>query len=117
MLKRIHEFEDIYIAGGATDGRKSVDGLASIISQGYRLDPFSNSLFLFCNKAKNRMKALVWDKTGFVLYYKRLDGKGAKFHWPQEEEDMLKINVDQLKLLLTGFNMEGFKEVTARDFY
>jgi transposase len=120
MLKSVNSFESIYVACGATDLRKNVDGLTILIKQSFALDPFSNSIFLFCNRAGNRMKAIMWDKNGFIMLYKRLDGKGAKFLWPTDKTQVRGITKEQLMLLLDGFSVDppkGFSEVTARDFY
>ena len=73
MLGDISVAENIYIACGYTDMRKSIDGLASIVQQQFHLDPFSNSLFLFCGRNRDRMKALLWEGDGFILLYKRLE--------------------------------------------
>ena len=67
MLGDITVAENIYIACGYTDMRKSIDGLATIVQQQFQLDPFSNTLFLFCGRNRNRMKALLWEGDGFVL--------------------------------------------------
>jgi transposase len=83
------------------------------------MDPFGNYLFLFCNRSRNRMKALTWDKNGFYLFYKRLDGMGAKFVWPNSEAAVRDVSVTQLELLLNGMSVDpprGFGEITARDF-
>jgi len=120
MLKKAEEYESIYVATGSTDLRKNVDGLTIIIQQSFELDPFSDSLFLFCNRSRNRMKAIVWDKNGFAMLYKRLDGRGARFKWPLDPEQVRGINSIQLNRLLGGFSIDppkGFSEVTARDFY
>lgn len=53
--------------------RKAIDGLASIVQNNFKLDPFSNLLFLFCGHKRNRLKALYWGDDGFVLLYKRLE--------------------------------------------
>jgi transposase len=119
LLKDIREYSGIYLATKATDLRKSVDGLANIVKQDFQMDPFGNYLFLFCNKNRNRMKGLCWDKNGFCLCYKRLDGMGAKFVWPDKPESVRDISVAQLKLLLGGLSVDpprGFGEVAARDF-
>lgn len=73
MLGDISRAEHIYIACGHTDMRKSIDGLASIVQNNFQLDPFSNALFLFCGRRRNRLKALYWEGDGFVLLYKRLE--------------------------------------------
>ena len=120
MLRSIESFDFIHVACGATDLRKNVDGLTILIKQSFNLDPFSNSLFLFCNRQRNRMKAVLWDKNGFVMLYKRLDGAGARFKWPADEVQVRDITGKQLALLLEGFSVDppkGFSEVTGRDFY
>jgi transposase len=75
---------------------------------------------LFCNRARNRLKGIIWDKNGFIMIYKRLDGVGARFKWPTDESQVRGITSGQLTLLLDGFSVDppkGFSEVTARDFY
>ena len=119
LLKDVRSYSGIYLACGATDLRKSVDGLSNIVRQDFEMDPFGNFLFLFCNKKRNRMKGLCWDKNGFCIYYKRLDGMGARFVWPKNHETARDINISQLELLMSGLSVDpprGFGEVTARDF-
>jgi transposase len=82
MLGDITVAKDIYIACGYTDMRKSIDGLAAIVKEQFHLDPFSRSLFLFCGRHRNRMKALLWEGDGFVLLYKRLEN--GNFKWPRQ---------------------------------
>ena len=60
----------IYLHAGATDMRKSFDGLAGIIRGSFGGDPADGSLFLFVNKRRDRLKALWWDGDGFALWYK-----------------------------------------------
>lgn len=65
------------------------------------------------------MKGLTWDKNGYCIYYKRLDGVGARFSWPRNADGVRNINETQLKHLLGGFSLDpprGFGEVTARDY-
>ncbi|MGH2319788.1 IS66 family insertion sequence element accessory protein TnpB [Planococcus sp. SE5232] len=72
--------ERVYLAARPTDLRKSIDGLAVIVQELFQLDPFSNALFVFCNRKKDKLKILFWDHNGFWLYYRRLE-KGL-FDWP-----------------------------------
>ena len=119
LLKDISLYSGIYLCCGPTDLRKAVDGLSGIVRNELKMDPFGNYLFLFCNRARNRLKGLTWDKTGFCLYYKRLDGEGARFRWRGNRDAVRDITVGQLRQLLDGFSVEppkGFSEVTARDF-
>ena len=119
LLKDIREYSGIFLATGATDLRKAVDGLAYIVKQEFQMDPFGNYLFLFCNKKRNRLKCLCWEKNGFWLGYKRLDGMGARFVWPDDPDSVRDISIPQLEKLLGGLSVDpprGFGEVTARDF-
>ena len=119
LLKDIHDYSGIFLAIEATDLRRNVDGLAHIVKQDFQMDPFENYLFLFCNRRRNRLKCLCWDKNGFWLGYKRLDGAGAKFVWPRDPEAVRDISVAQLELLLSGVSVDpprGFGEIAARDF-
>lgn len=68
----LHEIKQVYIACGYTDLRKSIDGLACIVQETFKLDPFQPSLFVFCNNNLDRLKILHWDYNGFWLYIKRL---------------------------------------------
>ena len=119
LLKDIRDYSGIYLACGSTDLRRGIDGLAHIVKQEFQMDPFGNYLFLFYNKSRNRLKGLTWCKTGFWLLYKRLDGMGARFVWPNSQEAARSISVAQLELLLSGMSVDpprGFGEITARDF-
>jgi len=71
MIGDVSRAEHIYIVCGYTDMRKSIDGLAAIIQQNLGLDVFSGSLFLFCGKRCDRIKALLWEEDGFVLHFIR----------------------------------------------
>ena len=73
MLGDISVAENIYIACGYTDMRKSIDGLAAMVQQQFQMDPFNSALFLFCGKRCDRIKALLWEKDGFVLLYTCLE--------------------------------------------
>jgi transposase len=95
--------EHIYIACGHTDMRKSIDGLAACVKQRFRLDPFSNSLFLFCGHQRDRIKALYWEENGFVLLYKRLES--GKFQWPRDAEEARDITLQQLRWLMEGLSI------------
>ncbi len=70
----------VYICCGHTDMRKSINGLMTLVKESFQLDPFSEALFAFCNRNRNRMKILEWDGDGFWLYFKRLER--GRFRWP-----------------------------------
>jgi transposase len=81
--------EHIYVACGYTDMRRSIDELAAYMQQNFRLDPFSNSVFLFCGRRIDRIKALYWEENGFVLLYKRLES--GKFQWHRDANEAMDI--------------------------
>ena len=106
----------VYLARGSTDLRKSIDGLAALVQEEFHLDPFSSSLFVFCNRGRDKLKILHWDHNGFWLYYRRLER--GKFYWPSDSSsDPLKISPRQLRWLLDGLSLEqkqAHPAVTAR---
>lgn len=73
MLRDFKGADKVYIACGYTDLRKGIDGLAQMVEQEFRLDPFTNTLFLFCGRRRDRIKGLYWEGDGFLLLYKRLE--------------------------------------------
>jgi len=106
----------VYLARGSTDLRKSIDGLAAIVQEEFQLDPFSSSLFVFCNRGRDKLKILHWDHNGFWLYYRRLE-RGT-FDWPSEHSsEPLQISPRQLRWLLDGLSMDqkqAHSSVTAK---
>lgn len=109
MLGDISQAQNIYIACGCTDMRKSINGLAALIQQNYQLNPFQNSLFLFCGRRHDRLKALYWEGDGFVLLYKRLE-KG-KFQWPKRAEAVRDITWQEFRWLMEGLRIDQPKAV------
>ena len=102
MLNDASGFSKIYIATGYTDLRRGIDGLAGIIKNSFKLDPFQkNILFLFCGRKTDRIKGLIWEGDGFVLLYKRLECAGT-FKWPRSEKEACMISEEQLRLLMEG---------------
>jgi transposase len=100
----ILDFEklDIYIRPGITDMRKAVNGLSVTVKEQMNVDPFSESLFIFCNRERRILKALYWDRNGFCLWQKRLERH--RYPWPMTKEDVLKLEYEQLKMLLSGID-------------
>ena len=104
MLGDITACENIYIACGYTDMRKSIDGLAAVVQEQFHLDPFSNTLFLFCGRHRNKMKALLWEGDGFILLYKRLEN--GSFKWLRNEAEAKPITWQQFRWLMEGLQIE-----------
>lgn len=95
--------ERILLACGATDLRKSIDGLAALVQESLGVSPFSPTLFVFCNRDRDKLKMLYWDHNGFWLFYRRLE-RGT-FQWPQSSEVMLTLSSRQLRWLLDGLSL------------
>ena len=95
----------VYLCCGYTDMRKCINGLMTIVQTSFKLDPFSEAVFVFCNRNRDRIKILEWDKDGFWLYFKRLE-KGH-FRWPQIGDSPTMILTDEeLAVLLGGVRVE-----------
>ena len=105
MLGDISGAEEIYIFCGYTDMRRSIDGLAAHVRQAFGLNPMSNTLFLFCGRRSDRLKALLWEGDGFVLLYKRLEG-GGRFQWPRSQSEAKKLTWQQFRWLIEGLKIE-----------
>ena len=104
MIGDISQAKNIYIVCGYTDMRKSIDGLSAIVQQNFKLDVFSGSLFLFCRKRCDRIKALLWEEDGFVLLYKRLEN--GKYKWPRNSEEAKLITKQEFRWLMEGLSIE-----------
>jgi len=95
----------VYLACGATDMRKSIDGLAALVEYSFDLDPFSDAWFVFCNRGRDKLKLLRWDHNGFWLYYRRLE-KGH-FEWPSgSDRQPIAISRREFGWLLDGLTLE-----------
>ena len=105
----------IYLAAGATDLRKSFEGLSDLVRQRFQADPLSGHLFVFSNRRKNRLKILYWDGSGLWVCAKRLE-QGC-FSWPRTpatESGPLQIVAQELTLLLGGIDLD---KTRAREWW
>lgn len=94
----------IYVATGTTDLRRSIDGLAAQVRERFALDPLSGHLFLFRNRRGDRLKILVWDRSGFWVLYKRLEE--GTFAWPADADGApVEMRSADLLLLLSGVDL------------
>lgn len=100
----------IFLAAGATDMRKSFNGLSGLVRAKLSGDPLSGDLFVFCNRAKNRLKILFFDSTGLWVFAKRLE-RGT-FAWPEElaSRERIELRYEELLLLLNGLEAGELRE-------
>jgi transposase len=109
-MKMFVEPKSIYLHRDAVDFRKSIDGLVAIVEGELERDAYTGALFLFCNKAKDKLKLVYWDNTGFALWYKRLEKQ--KFKWPNKATmQEFELSTQQLDWLLSGYDVLGHEEL------
>ena len=94
----------VYLASGATDMRKAVNGLMVLVQDVLQADPFSSHLFVFCNRLRDKIKILYWHNNGFWLLYRRLERQ--RFWWPGAHEQVaIEISTRELSWLLEGLDI------------
>jgi len=109
-MKLLADVGEVYLHRDAVDFRKSINGLVLIVEQEMALSPFADALFVFCNKGRDKLKLIYWDRTGFCLWYKRLEKE--KFKWPRRsQEPVLNLTEQQWQWLLSGYDIEGHQPV------
>lgn len=91
----------VFLAAGATDMRKSFNGLSGIVRSRLGTNPLSGDLFVFCNRGKSRLKILYFDTSGLWVFAKRLE-RGS-FAWPASGDAVrIELRYEELLLLLNG---------------
>lgn len=103
MFAPAHQVK-VYIATGITDMRKSINGLSILVADQLDLDPLSGHVFAFCNRKRDIVKILYWDRNGFCLFMKRLEKD--KFQWPETADNVVDIHGYELSWLLDGLTLE-----------
>lgn len=100
----------IYLYRTPIDFRKQANGLALLVEQGLGHNPFSGALYAFTNRQRNKIKCLMWEDNGFILYYKALAEE--RFRWPEPSDELLPLTGEQINWLLDGYDislMQGHK--------
>ena len=85
--------------------RKGLNSLVPFVQQNFEIDPYSSSLFLFCGKRCDRLKALLWEPDGFMLLYKRLDN--GCYQWPQNTRSARKLSFTKRAIRSTLPSVKG----------
>ena len=101
----------VLLACGATDMRKSINGLCEIVQLHFSMDPCKKIIFVFCNGAKNRIKLLVWEGNGFWVHFKRIE-KGTVL-WPETSENEITMDFTESDLM-NLINTPGLKQKIKR---
>jgi transposase len=95
----------VLIATKPVDFRKGMNGLAAIVKEGLKTDPFSGVIYVFRAKRADRLKLVFWDGTGLVLVSKRLNE--GKFRWPKIEDGVMRLSPAQFTTLIEGLDWTG----------
>lgn len=90
----------VLVATKPVDFRKGMAGLAALVQQQLKLDPFSGIAFIFRSRRADRIKLLVWDGSGLVLVSKAL--QTGRFHWPRVEDGVMRLSSAQATALFEG---------------
>ena len=118
MLEDVLEIRRVVLACGTVDLRKGIDGLAMIIGDKYKQNPFEKgTLFLFCGGRSDRIKGLLWMGTGFLLLYKRFEA--GRLSWPRTTREAADLTEEQFHYLMMGLNPlePKIKNVTPGKIY
>jgi len=111
MRLRHWPVNEIHLYIQPVDFRKSIDGLTAIVEMELELNPFQPALFVFSNRKRDKVKILYWERTGFVLWYKRLEQQ--RFQWPKQ---LTTLTAEQLSWLLDGLNIEAMQPHSTLQF-
>ena len=93
----------VHMALGATDLRKSINGLSQLAEAVHGLNPFSGELFAFSNRRRNQVKVLYWDSSGFCVWLKRLER--GRFRWPEGQAGVTALSTRDLSFILEGLRL------------
>ena len=93
----------IYLAKEPLDMRKSFDGMAAQVNTVLQRDVFSGHVFVFCNKRQDRLKVLYWDRTGYSIWYKRLEQ--GRFRLPRLVKQSVAVSPAEFGMLLEGIEL------------
>jgi transposase len=98
-----------YLYPQATDMRKSFDGLSGVVTSILARDPMSGEVYIFLNRRRDRMKLLLWDKTGFWLFYKRLEQGTFQLPAHASQKTAVDLPYEELLLILEGIDLSSIK--------
>ena len=105
----------VYLHREAIDFRIGINGLAILVEQSMHLNPFGRAVFAFCNRRRDRIRLLFYDRSGFWLMMKRLEAD--RFAWPRRQQQaVVRISTEQLHRLLEGIDIEAEQRHPVRQY-
>ncbi len=111
----ISNTQTIYVYTEPVDMRKAINGLSILLQEAFDKNPQSGDLYLFTNRSRDKVKCLIWDKNGFVMYYKRLERGRFNYSRYITEHEMV-VTKTQLKGLLMGLDFYLMGEDQGNNF-
>lgn len=106
-LRPSYALPEIYLYRVPIDFRKQANGLALLVEHELGHSPFSGALYAFTNRQRNKIKCLMWEDNGFILYYKALAEE--KFKWPSPSDELMSLTGEQINWLLDGYDITLLK--------
>jgi transposase len=104
----------VYLACGATDLRKDIDALSVLVQGSFKLDPYSDTMFVFCNRRRDIIKILEWDGDGFWLHTKKIEQ--GRFNWPDTAgEATMDLTRRELEILIGSTRLRS--KLKRRDVF
>ncbi len=104
MMRPSNDLPAVYVCRDIVDFRKGINSLAILVEGTLELDPFCEQLFVFCNRKRDKVKILYWERNGYCLWQKSLER--AKFKWPRKALDtVITLTGQQLNWLLDGYDV------------
>ena len=115
MIRPSNELPTVYLCRDVVDFRKGINGLAVLVEEALELDPFSEHLFVFCNRRRDKVKILYWERNGFCLWHKKLEE--ARFVWPDNlDGPVVTPSGQQLNWLLDGYDIRQLRPHKALSY-
>jgi len=104
MMRPSNNITAVYLCRDIVDFRKGINGLSVLVEDSMNLDPFSEQLFIFCNRNRDKLRILYWERNGFCLWQKQLEKE--KFKWPRKvDNEVITLTGQQLNWLLDGYDI------------
>ena len=116
MRRPSNDLPLVYVCRDVVDFRKGIASLSVLVEGTLALDPFSEYLFVFCNRKRDKVKVLYWERNGFCLWQKALEQ--ARFKWPRKAPDeVITLTGQQLNWLLDGYDIMRMQAHEKLDYH
>ncbi len=103
MIRPANNGVEVYLCVEPVDFRRQINGLATLVQDVLDMNPFSAQLFCFTNRRRNQCRVLYWERSGFVMWQKRLEKE--RFVWPKHGDTVVTLSGVELNMLLDGYDV------------